>query len=173
MSTFKADDGYGRIRTFTKKSCEICKEEFAVRLDRIDRRRFCSPKCAHEGQRNSEQMKCELCSLVFQRPKNRIDGRRVFCSRSCKDKAQSFEGLTDFKPLHYVDGAASYRERALRHYGLTCNRCDYNEDDRMLDVHHIDGKRSNNCIENLEVICVWCHALETRKNWKSFKDKRA
>jgi hypothetical protein len=33
----------------------------------------------------------------------------------------------------------------------------------MLDVHHKDGDRENGSIENLEVLCVWCHALYTRK----------
>ena len=33
----------------------------------------------------------------------------------------------------------------------------------MLDVHHVDGIRQNNHPDNLEVLCVWCHALKTRK----------
>ena len=32
----------------------------------------------------------------------------------------------------------------------------------MLDVHHKDSNRKNGTIENLEVLCVWCHALKTR-----------
>lgn len=39
----------------------------------------------------------------------------------------------------------------------------------MLDVHHIDGNRKNGKADNLEVLCVWCHALETRKDWPHFK----
>ena len=34
----------------------------------------------------------------------------------------------------------------------------------MLDVHHKDENRSNNKIENLEVLCVWCHAVLTRNS---------
>lgn len=41
-------------------------------------------------------------------------------------------------------------------------RCAYDAHEQMLDVHHRDGDRKNNKIENLEVLCVWCHALETR-----------
>lgn len=33
----------------------------------------------------------------------------------------------------------------------------------MLDVHHLDSDRSNGLPENLLVLCVWCHALETRR----------
>lgn len=32
----------------------------------------------------------------------------------------------------------------------------------LLDVHHVDGNRKHNKIENLEVLCVWCHAIVTR-----------
>lgn len=32
----------------------------------------------------------------------------------------------------------------------------------MLDVHHVDGDRSNGEIANLAVLCVFCHALITR-----------
>ena len=56
----------------------------------------------------------------------------------------------------------SYRERALKAYGATCNRCGYSDIEEMLDVHHRDKNRKNSKLENLEVLCVWCHALETR-----------
>jgi hypothetical protein len=32
----------------------------------------------------------------------------------------------------------------------------------MLDVDHIDNDRSNNELENLQILCVWCHSLKTR-----------
>ena len=38
-----------------------------------------------------------------------------------------------------------------------CERCICDED---LLIHHIDRDRSNNNIENLEVLCTSCHAIE-------------
>jgi hypothetical protein len=35
-------------------------------------------------------------------------------------------------------------------------------DERMLDVHHKNNDRNDNRLKNLEVLCVWCHALHTR-----------
>src|SRR5438876_2230962 len=32
----------------------------------------------------------------------------------------------------------------------------------MLDVDHLDNDRTNNSLDNLRVVCVWCHALKTR-----------
>lgn len=33
----------------------------------------------------------------------------------------------------------------------------------MLDADHVNGDRSNSKKGNLQVLCVWCHALKTRK----------
>ena len=66
---------------------------------------------------------------------------------------------------NWVDGCSGYREKALAHYGEQCECSDCDNQNalmEMLDVHHLDGDRSNNQIENLVVLCVWCHALVTR-----------
>ena len=38
----------------------------------------------------------------------------------------------------------------------------------QLDVDHIDGDKSNNCISNLQTLCANCHRLKTYLNedWK-------
>lgn len=66
-------------------------------------------------------------------------------------------------PKHYKPFHTKYRKRALKYYGGKCNVCNYSVCENMLDVHHIDNDRSNNKIENLEVLCVWHHACKTRK----------
>jgi hypothetical protein len=53
----------------------------------------------------------------------------------------------------------------------TCQICFYNENKKMLDIHHIDHDRKNNTFENLACLCVWCHnehhRLGIHKNIKS------
>jgi hypothetical protein len=72
-------------------------------------------------------------------------------------------------PNYREDSINSYRVRALTYYGEKCSndKCPFDiVEKKMLDVHHIDRNRKNNKTENLRVLCVWCHALETRKDWK-------
>lgn len=68
-------------------------------------------------------------------------------------------------PDHYGDGKADYRSRALKAYGAVCRKCGYGDLQKMLDVDHIDSNRQNNELDNLQVLCVWCHAEKTRANW--------
>jgi 5-methylcytosine-specific restriction endonuclease McrA len=65
-------------------------------------------------------------------------------------------------------GKYTYRLRAFQAYPLECARCGFRKDDRLLDVHHKDGNHNNAGLDNLEILCVMCHARETRKNWAHF-----
>ena len=50
---------------------------------------------------------------------------------------------------------SNYRKIALPYYGNFCAICKY---DKIVNVHHIDGDRSNNKINNLIVLCPNHHA---------------
>ena len=43
-------------------------------------------------------------------------------------------------------------------YGNECSICG-EADKKILQVHHISGDASDNEIDNLMLVCVWCHAL--------------
>ena len=60
--------------------------------------------------------------------------------------------------------------KTYRYYHKKCERCSNSED---LLVHHIDRDRSNNEIDNLEVLCTSCHAVEHTRiaNIKKFRYK--
>jgi hypothetical protein len=145
--------------------------------------RFCSKRCGWENQHHppaeTTTLSCALCNTSFERRKANLNHPQSksglhFCSRKCKDVAQRIEGIPAIHLPHYKDGADHYRVRALRHYGSVCSCCGYNQYEEMLDVHHKDSDRENNKIENLEVLCVWCHALRTRRvllhNWWTSRD---
>lgn len=54
----------------------------------------------------------------------------------------------------YIHGKGSYSRRGFEHYGRICNRCGSM---KHLLVHHKDENRTNNQLENLEVLCKGCH----------------
>lgn len=60
------------------------------------------------------------------------------------------------KNYGYKTGIGKYSQKAFKYYGRRCNRCtDIND----LLVHHKDENRTNNSIENLEVLCKRCHQI--------------
>lgn len=64
---------------------------------------------------------------------------------------------------HPLYTGSGYRRQAIRIYGLSCDnksKCPLRNiklPSFMYDVDHRDGNHGNNKIENLRVLCVWCH----------------
>lgn len=145
-----------------ERICEVCNVKFWVKPSwvKYGRAKTCSTSCRGLRQRTRKMVDCSRCQKQFERHLNKIQERN-YCSRFCKERDQEAGG-----PLalpHYGDGSRWYRARALRTHGKKCNLCGFDYDERMLDVHHKDCDGSNGHINNLEVLCVWCHALYTRK----------
>lgn len=65
--------------------------------------------------------------------------------------------------LSYTTGIGDYVIRAFEAYKRICFHCKSEEN---LEVHHIDFDRTNNQIENLQVLCKSCHK---KIHWKERK----
>lgn len=165
----------GKQRKLYKKLCSSYNNLFYVPKHILEKSKYCSRQCSDKCREHKNNKKLLVCAKCFQefkvcpsKLKNSKSGFH-FCSRKCKDEAQRLEGIKEIHPSHYRNGDFAYRRYAFRIKGKFCNKCGYDKCEQMLDVHHIDSNRSNNKIENLEVLCVWCHAFETRKinphNW--------
>ncbi len=153
----------GQRRRLYPRTCASCGTGFYA--PKHVKAKYCSNMCNGFAKRNRETFECAFCGQRFQK-KPSSDAARTglrFCTRSCKDKAQRIEGLQALHLPHYRDGRASYRKKAFQELALRCGICCYDKEARMLDVHHRDGDRSNNRLSNLEILCVWCHALRTRR----------
>lgn len=128
--------------------------------------KFCSKRCAQLAARRRVTVRCDWCMTPFESTLSHVARSPFnFCSRVCKDHAQAISGgekFDEMRPPHYQDGISKYQDRAYEYYGTKCTRCGYDENKHALQVHHIDGDRSNNDLDNLEVLCANCHAIEHR-----------
>jgi len=171
VNTVRMKDKYGRVRDHFELKCDSCGDIFfKVAKDVKTEKHFCSVVCSgkYKSDINNVSLTCACCGKTFERSKGRLKGSRhglYFCSRKCKDTAQSldFDGCEEMQPPHYGlgKGINTYRDKAHNYYGLKCEICGYDECVRVLQVHHIDGNRENNAIENLIVLCPNHHAMIT------------
>lgn len=97
---------------------------------------------------------CPVCGRVFSFFEREL---RITCSYACSNTL--FRSGKD-NPNWKDNASNSYRSKALKHYGCVCINCNYSENEVALVVHHKDRNRSNNTLENLEVLCANCHAIE-------------
>lgn len=73
---------------------------------------------------------------------------------------------THNRPHDKVKHYRSLKVRLLEINGTSCQRCRYPKYE-ILQIHHKDRNRSNNELENLELICPNCHYEEhyLEKSW--------
>lgn len=152
------------------RTCQQCQCSFEAASKEVNRgnAKFCSRTCArkHQSQQRPAQKHnctCALCGMRFYRPlsnqkKSKVTGLQ-FCSRLCKDSAQSLKESVLIRS-DSANGRYAYRDFAFSVYSHKCNRCGYDKYIQVLEVHHKDRNRLNNQIDNLEILCRNCHAEE-------------
>ena len=134
------------------------------------------PQCIEEEKQvryanTRTEVECAYCHKKFYKANSKLENSKsglYFCCREHKDMAQRLESGDKFqgiRPDHYgvVLSAYSdgYRDLAFRHYPHKCAVCGYNEEPKILQVHHKDSNRTNNTVENLCILCPNCHAKIT------------
>ena len=140
-----------------------------------DVRSIC-PECYKEKiKTNKQNITCDYCGKEFYRSESRLHTKSGlhFCSRECKDIAQRIENnFIEMWPDHYKDGSqVHYRQMAFRNYSHKCNNCGWDEDEYILEVHHIDENRNNNDLKNLMILCPICHRKLTSHKYKLINNK--
>lgn len=60
-----------------------------------------------------------------------------------------------------------YKERRCEKCGIT----EWLENPIPLELHHKDGDKNNNNLDNIEILCPNCHAFTDNYRWKGRKDK--
>ena len=111
------------------------------------------PNCLKLGRIT---LKCAYCGKEFERcPSDVADNKSgyFYCSRNCGNLHKNLIR----KESGEWDNSKSYRIKAYEAYEHKCAVCGWDEDERVLEVHHIDENRENNKIENLCILCPTCH----------------
>lgn len=139
--------------------CQNCGSEYIARL-RGKVKKFCSPKCFHTARRNRISLKCDTCGIDIERTSSKIKSKFHFCSRKCKESAQSLDGSRLLRPSHY--GSSLSYKHIKKSVDNICVGCSETRE-FLLCIHHKDGNRENNDIDNLEIVCYNCHVIRHLK----------
>ena len=105
------------------------------------------PNCKYE------EVECSYCGKKFKRLKSKLDKSKtgfVYCSKECGNRHKN-------SLLINIKDSTDYRRNAFLTYPHKCYICGYEEDERILEVHHVDENRNNNDIDNLKILCPNCH----------------
>lgn len=146
-------------------TCTTCDKRFYKKPSVIQQsttgKHYCSKECQYRGQKRGEYVNCTTCSKRIYKARSDFDKNitgQFFCSKKCQAVEQNAFGAlsNNFKGKDVKD----YRVKAFRYLDHLCNRCGFNDHTKILQVHHKDANRSNNNIENLEILCPNCHCLE-------------
>lgn len=158
-----------------EKNCLYCNNTFSASSKELKRgnAKFCSKKCSSDFRKGIKitshihNATCKSCNTTFHIKQSRIKKSKsgyFFCSRKCKDKAQSIYGpisIKEIMPSHFGNAKIpDYRKICFEHYEQKCNKCGFDEIPQIIQVHHKDRNRNNNDISNLEPLCPNCHEKE-------------
>lgn len=143
-------------------SCNKCGKEIYKKpcYLKIYKKHYCDQNCAKLDNIRSKIIKCNNCHNDIRKNLSSIErAEKLFCSRDCANKIISYKN-GKFK---------KYRKKALETFGLKCQNPDcvitnsgIELESHLFDVDHINGDRTNCDINNLQVLCLYCHAVKTR-----------
>lgn len=177
-------NGYENGKSIITVKCRKHQYEFQTSWENVrrdNRAHYICPICQQENRdKNKIEVECAYChKKIFKSPSKMEKSKSglYFCCREHKDFAQrlsSGEQFNIMRPIHYssLEDSKNYRQKAFLNYPHQCKLCGYNEDEDILQVHHIDENRQNNNINNLMILCPNCHAKITYGGYILTKDNQ-
>lgn len=161
---------YVNRRTKIKIRCEKCGHEWEAMPTSVLYDDF-QHRCPNCGVAKKEKFNCAYCGKEIYRVPSQIARNKTglfYCSQRCgnlhKNQIRKENGEWD--------NSLNYRLRAFENYEHKCAICGWCEDERVLEVHHIDEDRSHNQLENLIILCPICHKKLTLHLYQLVERKR-
>lgn len=123
-------------------------------------------RCPNCGIRKGQYFNCANCGKEIYRVPSDIKtnkSQKFYCSHTCGNihKNDILYPIDDF-----TLNTNNYRRLAFGNFSHICSVCGYNEDIRLLEIHHKDKNRNNNDITNLIILCPLCHRKITLGYYK-------
>lgn len=144
------------------KICTFCNQDFSIKFSENarGRGRFCSKICYDNWQRRQQTLGvCLVCQKQFIKKTWKRNPEK-FCSKQCYSLYRNRDKTGKFLAGE-INGSKFYRQIAFENYKHECSVCGYKQFIEILEVHHIDGNRKNNKVENLQILCPNCHKIKT------------
>ena len=145
---------YVNKNTPIRLRCEDCGHEWETTPSSIIYDDY-KHKCPNCGTKKGQWVECAYCGKKVYRTISRIEKNEsgyFYCSRACGNRHKNLLKIpTD------DESSRNYRRKAFGKYNHACAVCGWDEDIRILEVHHKDENRENNKIENLCILCPTCH----------------
>ena len=127
-------------------------------------------RCPNCGVRKGKTVNCAYCGKEIYRTPYQLEksiSGFYYCSKSCGNKHKN-QLREESGEWNYSSG---YRKKAFKTFPHKCYVCGWDEDERILEVHHKDENRSNNNIDNLVILCPLCHRKITLGYYKLIDNK--
>jgi hypothetical protein len=142
--------------------CVVCNKPIYKRPFEIQRNRgnvYCDISCY--GMACRKEKPCVVCGKLILSSAN-----KKTCNRECANKHRVGIKYKFNAPKDKVKAYKTLKTRLIRIRGKTCERCQYDKHE-ILQIHHKDSNRSNNNLDNLELICPNCHFEKhyLKKSW--------
>ncbi len=152
--------------------CLFCKIPFYCKPanKKLGWGKYCSLLCKNNAAKTGKLFTCVSCKKETWKTPAQIKRSKtgnVYCSRHCStvNNNKLFKKWENHP--RYSFGRNIYRKNAIDVYGLKCNK---NENcplinikipEYMFEVDHINSNRDDNTIDNLQVLCLYCHREKT------------
>ncbi len=127
-------------------------------------------KCPNCGVAQKVKLTCAYCGKELERYQSEIRKNKTgyfYCSQTCGNRHKNQLRLESGE----WDKSLNYRYKAMANLPHKCAVCGWDEDERILEVHHIDENREHNELNNLTILCPTCHRKITLGYYKLIDNK--